>query len=184
MNESTFSLATFYHASYVAFAFSCLLFGALAFRQVLDNLEVRRMQLGEDFDAFLSPVACCAITAMSAVVVLASFLCYRIEHPTIYAYAFPMVLAVQTVQFALRTLFQRTNLKTRGIVIRSVLFGRVVGAPYDDIRLVEVMPEMMWLRVEIHGDTGMLAVFRIFRFSGPALTRLLQRVCVCPVRTA
>ncbi len=184
MHESGFSVETFYHAAYVAFAFGCLMFGALAFRQILDNLEVRRMQLGEDLVALLSPIATIVLIGMTSFVVAVSFVCYSIQHPTVYAYAFPMVLGVQTLQFALRAAFQRVNLKTRGIVLRSVLFGRVIGAPYETITLIVVEHEVGWTRVTIHDGAGMVAVFRIFRHSTARMLRVLERACQCPIHSS
>ncbi len=184
MNEPGFSVETFYHAAYVAFAFGCLLFGALAFRQILDNLEVRRMQLGEDLVALLSPIATVVLLAMMSLVVATSFVCYSVQHPTVYAYAFPLVLGAQTLQFALRAVFQRVNLKTRGLVVRSVLFGRVVGAPYETIALIVVEREMGWERVSIYDGAGVVAVFRIFRHSTTRMLRVLERACQCPIQSS
>jgi hypothetical protein len=184
MSESTFNVQTFYHAGYVAFAFGCLLFGALAFRQVLDNMEVRRLRLGEDLASFVSPIACIGLLSLAAFVILIAYPCYSSVRPTVYAYAFPLVLSVQALQLALRMYYQRVNLKTHGLVVRSVLFGKIVGAPYNTLTRVEVQAEALWIRVSLHDGTGVVVVFRIFRHSSARLLSVVKRSCNCPVHVS
>ena len=108
MSTPSFDWTTLLHAGYVAFVFGVLFFGALAFRQVLDNLEVRRLSMGEDRDSFLDAAGGIASGAVLVLLVLLLIICYGILTPTVFVYAIPLVLGVQWLQITLRLVFQRT----------------------------------------------------------------------------
>lgn len=172
---------TLFHAIYVAFAFACLFFGALAFRQVLDNLEVKRLKLGEDRDAFIHAPGVVFVFCFFMLAVLVGIVCYTIAPPSIYIYAFPLILGVQSVQMAMRLVFQRTQIKTKGIVVRSVLFDNVETIQYEDIVIVELHHALIWTTVTVRLSRPEPVMFRIFRFSAPALHRLINGASGCPV---
>jgi len=171
----------FLHASYVAFVFACLLFGALAYRQVLENLTVRRLKAGEDRRAFLSATSVLVLVALLAVNALLAWLCFRVEEPTVYAYALPLVMLVQNAQLAMRTVFQRTVAKTKALIVRSVLLERVRVASYADIIAVEFHYSWLWVQVTLDVLPDERVTFRIFRGSAPALSRILLASCICPI---
>jgi len=178
-----FNLTTFYHAIYVSFAFSVLLFGGLAFRQTLTGIEVRRLQLGEDREAFLSPLAVLVTGCLGACTLSLAAVCFRVDDPSIYVYALPLVFAVQTLQIGLRTWFQQTNVKTRGVIVRAVLLGTIVGAPFETFRTVVVARELGWLQVTITTTADTELSFRIFRKSWPRFNGILERSSACTVKT-
>lgn len=172
----------FFHACYVAFAFSCLLFGALAFRQTLENLTVRRLKAGEDRRAFLSAPSVLVILGLLIVNAIVALICYQVEEPTVYAYALPLVILVQNVQLTLRTFFQRTVAKTKALVVRSTLLERVRVASYGEIIGITFAYDLLWVTVTIDVLPDERISFRIFRGSAPALARILLTSCVCPIR--
>lgn len=175
-----FDWQTFFHAGYVAFVFAVLFFGALAFRQIVDNLEVKRLQLGEDRDSFLhAPTILLLGGAWSVVLVVGPFLYLNIS-PTVYSYALPLILGVQLLQLTMRAFFQRTQVKTRGLVVRSLLFDKVRGLPFSDIVMIRFVQDRFWVDVRI-GLKNEEAGFRIFSFSAASLERMLEASCSAPI---
>lgn len=175
-----FDWQTFFHAGYVAFVFAVLFFGALAFRQIVDNLEVKRLQLGEDRDSFLNaPTMLLLGSAWSVVLVVGPFLYLNIT-PTVYSYALPLILGVQLLQLTLRAFYQRTQVKTRGLVVRSLLFDKVRGLPFSDIVMIRFVQDRFWVDVRI-GLKNEEAGFRIFSFSAASLERMLEASCTAPI---
>lgn len=175
-----FDWETFFHAGYVAFVFSVLFLGALAFRQIVDNLEVKRLQLGEDRDSFLdAPVTIILGVGWLVILFFAPFVYLNVA-PTVYAYALPLILCVQLLQLTLRTFFQRTQIKTRGLVIRSLLFGQVRGLAFADIVMIRFVQDRFWVDVRI-GLKNEESGFRIFSFSAASLERMLEASCTAPI---
>ncbi|MBU3741321.1 MAG: hypothetical protein FGM24_03435 [Candidatus Kapabacteria bacterium] len=179
MSEST---RIFFHAAYVAFAFGCLLFGALAYRQLLENMAVRRVKAGEDRRHFTSAPATWILIALLAFNGIVAMLCYNVDEPSIYMYALPLVLLVQNIQIALRIRFQRTVAKTKGIVVRSTLLERVRVAWYGEVIDIKFAYEPLWVKVTLDVLPEERITFRIFRGSAPALAQILQAACVSPIR--
>ncbi len=170
----------FLHASYVAFVFTVLLFGALAYRQVLDNADVRRLQMGEDRDSFLDGPAALLLGLGLLALVPVCIYCYGIAGPSIYAYALPQVAFVQLLQLGLRLYFQRTLVRTKGLVVRSVLFDKVRPVPYADIVAVRLTAHKSWTHVVVSLPSEEVG-FRIFSASVPTLERLLAASTTAPV---
>ncbi|MEN9795898.1 MAG: hypothetical protein RLZZ150_875, partial [Bacteroidota bacterium] len=108
----------FFHGAYVAFAFAVLLFGALAYRQVLDNLDMRRLKFGEERASYVSAPGILLAVGVALCTVLLMGVMYSKPHESIFLYALPLILLVQTTQMFLRVVFQRTRLTTQGILVR------------------------------------------------------------------
>ncbi|HLP27081.1 MAG TPA: hypothetical protein VK147_00480 [Candidatus Didemnitutus sp.] len=170
-----------FHGAYVAFVFACLFFGALAYRQIVDNLEVRRLRLGEDRNSFVSaPGILTAFGAFLLTLMIGGYL-YANATPTVWVYAFPLVLLVQNLQMVLRLLFQRTQAKTRGIVVRPVLRQGPIALPYEAIADVIITNERFWATVTVDSITSGPVSFRIFRFSVAALEQILRSNTAAPI---
>jgi len=180
MNPPIFDWTTFFHAGYVAFVFGVLFFGALAFRQVLDNLDVRRLSMGEDRDSFVDAAGGIAAGAILVFLLVLMIVWYGILRPSVYVYAIPLVLGVQWLQITLRLIFQRTLVRTRGLVVRSVLFDKVRAIPYADIVMVRFIKGKLWTDVRI-GLPNEEVGFRIFSFSADQLERLIQGATAAPI---
>ncbi len=162
------------HASYVAFAFAVLFFGALAYRQVLDNLEVRRLALGEDRRMFHNAPATLAMILYAVVVAIVGWAAFSTSNPTVYRYSLPLIVGAQWVQISLRILLQPTMVKTGGIVLRPLLLGPNRGIRYVNIISVSFHRKLLWTEVTIFEATRGPATFRIFRFSDSTLELLLR----------
>lgn len=178
--STSFEWVTFLHGGYVAFVFGVLFFGALAFRQVLDNLAVQRLQMGEDLDSYLDASVAIGLLATWSSLILLVIVFYGILPATIYLYALPLILIVQCLQITLRTYFQRTLVKTRGIVVRSILFDAVKTANFDDIVVVRFVPGSLFVKVIIGLQNEEIG-FRIFSFSAESLEHLLGRSTRAPI---
>lgn len=172
---------TLYYSVYVAFVFAVLLFGALAFRQVLDELDVRRRRVGEDKSSFLDPLAVAIVLAAFFLTLGIFFLVLHVSEPSIYLYALPLILGVQGMQIAMRVWFQRMQVKTLGMVVRSVLFDRVHVIRYEMLGDVEFRHGSWWIDVVVSTPNERVR-FRIFRHSAPLLARMIRTSCGCDVR--
>lgn len=165
----------FQHGAYVAFAFSVLLFGALAFRQVLDDLELRRGRSGEDLLLLYSAPGMLLVLAGLLVMVAVGLACYEAEPPTVFRYALPLVGGVQLLQIALRLHFQRTRLRTQSIVVRPIVRPGPIVVPYADITSVTLRDARLWITVRIEHGQGEAVAFRIFPFRKAALESRLRQ---------
>ena len=180
MNPPNFEWITFLHAGYVAFVFGVLFFGALAFRQVLDNLDVRRLAMGEDRDSFIDAAGGIVSGMVLTALVLLCIVCYGILVPSVFVYAIPLVLGVQWMQITLRLVFQRTLVRTRGLVVRSVLFDRVRAIPFEEIVMVRFVKGKLWTEVHVGLQKEEIG-FRIFSFSADQLQRLIEGGTTAPI---
>ena len=179
-SSPSFEFSTFLHAGYVAFAFGVLFFGALAFRQVLDDLSVKGLAMGEDLDGYLDAAGITVAGIAWIALVPAVVFCYGILSPSVYIYAIPLILAVHTLQITLRIIFQRTLVRTRGLVVRSVMFERVKAIAFDQIVMVRFVKGMLWTEVRV-GLPQEEVGFRIFSFSAQSLERTIQSATTAPV---
>ncbi len=152
----------FQHGAYVAFAFSVLLFGALAFRQVLDDLELRRRRSGEDILLLYSaPGILFSLLGVLATIAI-GIVCFNTQPPTVFRHALPLVGGVQMTQILLRLRFQRTRLRTQSIVVRPLVRPGPVVVPYDEITRVEFAGARFWVTVQLAHGQGQHVAFRIF----------------------
>ncbi len=154
----------FQHGAYVAFAFSVLLFGALAFRQVLDDLELRRRRSGEDLLLLYSAPG--ILLSLLGLLVTAGIgiVCYNAQPPTVFRYALPLVGGVQMLQILLRLRFQRTRLRTQSIVVRPLVRPGPIVVLYDELTDVEFRRARFWVTIQLTHGQGQRVAFRIFPF--------------------
>lgn len=168
------------HALYVGFVFAVLLGGALVFRLFIDRREIRLLEMGEDRTSYVDGAVACLLACCSLVLIPVFILCFSTNNPTVYIYALPIVLTMQLIQLLFRFYFQRTLVKTKGILVQSMLRRSVGVAPFDDIVVVRFLPAGVWVNVRLSLPNNEV-VFRIFSFSAPSLERLLGTACTAPV---
>ncbi|MBI2793076.1 MAG: hypothetical protein HYX66_00315 [Ignavibacteria bacterium] len=168
------------YSSYVAFVFACIFFGALAYRQILDNLDVKRLKMGEDRDSFIDAGAGITVAVLWVFVIVVAVFAFYILKPSIVTYALPMILAAQTMQFSLRMLFQRTQVKTKGLVIRSVMLDQNAAAPFQEIIAVRFVKHRWWITVKVSLPFEEYS-FRIFSFSADDLELMIAASCSAPI---
>lgn len=176
-----FDSTTMFHAVYVAFVFTCMFFGALAFRQVLDNMAIKAMRMGENRQYFLSAPGIVFVILGLTVSTGVGIIAWRVSQPTVYIYALPLILCAQCIQLGLRLYFQRTQVTTLGIVVRPLLLEKQRAIRFEDILHVYSKNMWLWTRITLYSNTPEPVVFRIFRFSWLGLRHILQVSCSCPV---
>lgn len=161
------------YGAYVAFAFACILFGGLAYRQVIDSLELRASRTGEDLDLFISApgLVYSALGAVSLIPI--AWLCYGVGEPSIWKYAVPLVGLAQLLQLVLRLVFQRLRLRTHATVIRYMLRSGVTIIKHQNLHDIVVERKLLWSTITLMDADNKGASFRIFRFSED---RLLARI--------
>lgn len=172
------------HGSYVAFVFAVVLFGALAFRQISDNLLVKRLRMGEDRMAFVSaPGVLVALVGLLLTLGVGIYV-YADPIPRIYYYALPLILGVQFTQVLMRVYMQRTLIKTRGFVFRSIAFERIRPVRFASVRMADLTHYVLWTKVTLTFVENEIdhVTFRIFPFSEKALRRILEGWCACEIR--
>ncbi|MBK9182423.1 MAG: hypothetical protein IPM83_04765 [Ignavibacteria bacterium] len=74
----------------------------------------------------------------------------------------------------LRLVFQRTQAKTLGIVVRPALRPGPIAVRYDDIVAGTMHDERFWTTIRLVSTTSGPVTFRIFRFSVPSLEQILR----------
>ncbi|MEN9282041.1 MAG: hypothetical protein RL594_976 [Bacteroidota bacterium] len=174
MNSFQDGWTVFQHGAYVAFAFSVLLFGALAFRQILDDLEMRRQRSGEDLLLLYSAPGLLLLMLGVSLTVAVGVFCYSLQPPTVFRHALPLVGGVQMAQIYLRLHFQRTRLRTLAIVVRPIVRPGPIVLKYADIASVEFVDARLWTTVRLTGRQGQDVTFRIFPFRREALESRLR----------
>ncbi len=174
----------FLHAGYVAFVFGVLFLGALAFRQVLDNLDVRRISqreaLGEDRTSFVDAGASVTMALIWLGVAFVALVVYTVLPPSVYAYALPLIGAVQALQVSLRVYFQRTLVRTRGVVVRHVWVSKLRAIPFADLVMVRLRSGRVWTDVVL-GLPQEEVRFRIFSIQAPTIASIIQASSNAPV---
>lgn len=171
------------HGAYVAFAFGVLLFGALAFRQVLDNLELRRRLSGEDLMLLYSAPGVLLSLAGIGATGIVGLICYNIEPPTVFRYALPLVGGVQMTQIMLRLHFQRTRLRTLALVVRPIVRPGPIVIPYAEMTGVDLISNMLWTTVRVTHGQGEAVAFRIFPFQRVRLEQRLRLVSSATIQS-
>ena len=161
-----------------------MLFSALAFRQMIDNSEVRRLRMGEDRVSFVSaPGMLVTVAGLLLSLVVSGFVFVRPD-PSIYSYALPLILVAQFLQVFFRTYLQRTLVRTHGFVFRSIAFERIRAVRFDCVIRADIYRTTCWTTVilSINNNYPGHVTFRIFPFSEKALQRILEGWCDCEIR--
>lgn len=161
------------YGAYVAFAFSCMLFGGLAYRQVIDALELRNSKTGEDLEFYISASGVVYAAVSFVLLVPIGMVAYTSATPSIWLYALPLVGLAQWIQLCLRLHFQRLRVRTRAIVVRYVLKSGARIIPYDHINSVTFLRKPLWTEITIDDMHGEPVRFRIFHRSAPSFQRKL-----------
>ncbi len=145
---TNFDLLVFWHALYVAFAYSWLAFGATAYRQYIDKYrfkDVDLMQLGEDIYYTYDPLMMYWIASFVLLAILFFFIGYIwTEEARVERYAVPLGFTINTVQIAYRMKQQRLQIRTFGIFGRKIFEEDFRLIRYDQIHLIEVEKDPIW----------------------------------------
>lgn len=145
------------------------MFGGLAYRQIHDNMELRRSGTGEDLVLYCSARAAVYLIMGAILIVPMALLCYGDGTPTVFRYALPLVMCAQLTQIALRLRFQRLRIRTRAIVVNRLFRAGFVVIPYEQLHTIHLKRTLIWTTLTIHFNGDQVQTFRIFRLSEGAL---------------
>lgn len=169
---------------YVAFVYAVLAFGALAYRQIIDNQYIKTISLGEERYLMFDPRVFVVISVLFlffsifvAIILSNRDLYYTDVHntaPGLIFFVIPAVCVVSAVQLYLRAYWQRTSVRTGGIIIRRMLTEDVADIPFEDITKIHVQRESLWCVVLVY--TEFEEVYATCRVSGKGLDKLLNTI--------
>jgi len=167
---------------YVGFVYAILAFGALAYRQIIDTMNLKEIKLGEEryllFDprVFISVGVLFLFFCIFVAIILNTQDVYYTDisntSPGLIYFALPAVFAVSAVQLYLRAFWQRTSVRTQGILVRRMLTEQFFPVAFYDIGKVQIQQESLWSVVvilNIHEE-----VLCTCRVSGIGLEKLLN----------
>jgi hypothetical protein len=148
----SFDPIIFFHALYVGFTYALLAFGAMYYRQILDNLDTKKVRLGEDLFTFIDPASIAFIIVLCGLFCIFAFIALTREPRTLF-YVIPIAFLINIIQLIFRTQRQRGKVKTEGILIRYMLFiSGNAAIRYEDLVCVEVIRELFWFKIIFFTD--------------------------------
>lgn len=172
-----FDKQIFLYALYVAFVYSCLAFGATWYRQVVDNIEIRLIHLGEDRRFAYDPFYLVIVAVLIIVFLIFAALALYVWPARILGYVIPLAVLVNSVQIGIRTHFQRMRIKTQGIIGRNLFNGIFEAVAFSDVQWGEIEEDFLWDTVTVYytptGEADTLKKFRR-RISRPMGRYLVQ----------
>ncbi len=175
-------------ALYVTFVTASIGFGALYYRKVVDDLELKSVKLGEELYCLFDPKAFIGIG------IFAFFFCIfvlllsmktdllheemNMSAPGLVLMVVPMVLLTNMVQLYLRARWQRLSVRSYGILIRRMLSEKRYELYYDSGPMtVFVEREFLWFRMRFVDATNCEIAQCALSASG--LTQLVQTIKKC-----
>ncbi|HYF03110.1 MAG TPA: hypothetical protein VEC36_07030 [Patescibacteria group bacterium] len=177
-----FSPLIFLHALYVGLTYALMAFGAAYYRQVLDNLETKKIRLGEDLFTFSDPAANAFIIVLCGLFCIFAFIALTREPKTLL-YVIPIAFAINVIQLIYRTQRQRGRVKTEGIHIRYMLFKSGGAAMrYEELVCVEIKHEAYWYSITFFtNETEPKAHCRMSQKAMNAFVKVLKTRSDCSV---
>ncbi len=145
-------------ALYVTFCTASIGFGALYFRKVVDDLELKKVLLGEELYLLYDPKAFLGIGIFAFFFCIFVFLLSlkqdltheerNMSAPGLILMVVPMVLVVNMIQLYLRARWQRLSVRTGGLLIRRMFSEKMVQIRFSQRPLkVIVERESLWFRL-------------------------------------
>lgn len=191
----------FIHALYVAFAYGCIALGALAYRQIADNLQTQKVGLGEERFLFIDPRIIIPVGVLlfsASIFIMFIFTHDELDHvdmsthstPGLIFFVVPLVFAVNIIQFSLRAWWQKTSLRTNGILVKRILSERFMAIPFDTIQQIVIERSFLWAAIYITRTPNPLvtledhtAVVKCYAspFAIDSIVTMLQSSVDCPI---
>lgn len=133
-----FNGTMFLHALWVGFTYACIAFGALAYRQVSDNLMHKEIRLGEVRKELFDNRVILSLSLMILAIIVCAYIATRTKpNPTspvdLLKYVVPIAITINVVQVYLRAKWQRISIRTQGIVIKYLFNERADILPFNEI---------------------------------------------------
>lgn len=178
----TFDTTLFLHALYVGFVYAVLALGALWYRQVIDDLAVREIRLGEDIYRAYNPLGWLSSGGFFLFFSIFAAVALGNPSPSIIIYVVPVAAAINVVQMTVRTFRQTIDLRTNGILIRYLLKDAPVGICYDNLIKIEIQRMGSWNHIRFFEfPSGPRAQCYLSEAATDTLRGLLERNTACDV---
>ncbi len=132
------------HACFLAFIYALLALGASAYRQILDDFAAKNVKMGEDLDISYDPFMMVILGGILALTALFTWIALAWNEPRIELYVVPLCLLINFMQFYYRMHQQRLQIKTLGLVGRTIFEEGWSVVSYENIHLVEVEQDPIW----------------------------------------
>jgi hypothetical protein len=142
------------YACFLAFIYALLALGASAYRQILDDVAAKDVKLGEDLDISYDPLMMVMLGGIALLTVLFTWIALAWNEPRIELYVVPLCLLINFMQFYYRMYQQRLQIKTLGVVGRTIFEEGWRLVRYDHIHLVEVEHDPIWDTVVMYYTPG------------------------------
>ena len=151
-----FDFLLFLHALYVGLVYSCLAFGATYYRKIADDLEVRKLSMGEEIYSAYNPLALLGIATFAILFFIFASVALLRDRPALIIYVLPIACAINIIQFLIRAKHQRVMIKSRGVVIRYLFKEGGIGIGYADLKKIEARKFGVWYHVTFTNTNGII----------------------------
>lgn len=132
------------YACFLAFIYALLALGATAYRQILDDFAAKEVKLGEDLDTSYDPFMILILSGILFLTALFIWIALAWNEARIELYVVPLCLLINFLQFYYRMYQQRLQIKTLGLVGRTIFEEGWSLVRYEQIHLVEVEEDPIW----------------------------------------
>lgn len=144
-----FDFTVFLYSTYVAFAYSCLAFGALAFRQISDTLLCKEFSSGEELFSVLNPTSTYLIVVYCVLFTIFAIASLVQTEPIMVLYVAALAFCVNIVQVVIRGRYQRHSIHSYGIIFRYIYFGEVFFIEFPKVKTLRFTSELFWISLQI-----------------------------------
>ncbi len=142
-----FDITLFLHASYVAFVYSCLAFGALAFRQISDSLISKEFSTGEEFFSLWNPISTYISIVYCILFVIFAIASLLQSNPIMLLYVATLAFCINFTQVVIRGRYQRHSVHRNGMLFTYIYFGENTFVEYSTVEKVFFRNELFWISV-------------------------------------
>lgn len=140
----TFDVEILYHALYVSMVYAGIAFGGVYYRQLVDDLQMKKMPFGELLFEVVDPwyvsatVGWCIVTLATIPIALFA------SEARIILYVVPLSFVINAIQFWYRSMRQRNRFYTNIVVARQFFSPRMAVVRVDQILSMELIKEFAW----------------------------------------
>lgn len=147
-----FDTIVFLHALYVGFVYSMLAFGATYYRQIVDDIDLEEVRLGEDIFLGFTPVIWLSVGAFFFVFCIFTVISLLQSEGNIFLYIIPIACSINIIQLLWRARNQRLMIKTNGIVIRHLLIEGNIPIEFSVMAYVHISEYIGWFKVDFYDE--------------------------------
>lgn len=147
-----FDTTVFLHAMYVGLVYSMLAFGATYYRQIVDDLDLQDISLGEDIHVCSTPAIWLSVGAFFCVLCIFALIALLQNEGNIFLYIVPIACTINIIQLLWRAKNQQLMVKTQGVVIRHLLIEGNIPIAFEDMSRVHIAEFIGWFTMEFYGE--------------------------------